>query len=40
MSRVTSMININIDVKIKEESSNILKDLGLNMSTFINMALT
>ena len=36
----TSAININVDTKIKNEATAILKGLGLNMSTFINMALT
>ena len=40
MASMTSPININVDKKIKEEATNILKGLGLNMSTFINMALT
>lgn len=40
MASMTSAININVDTKIKEEATSILKDLGLNMSTFINMALT
>jgi DNA-damage-inducible protein J len=40
MNSRTSIINVNVDKKLKEESANILKDLGLNMSTFINMALT
>ena len=40
MSSMTSAININVDKQIKEEATAILKDLGLNMSTFINMALT
>ena len=39
MNSRTSIINVNVDKKLKEESANILKDLGLNMSTFINMAL-
>ena len=39
MSSMTSAININIDKNLKEEASAILKGLGLNMSTFINMAL-
>ncbi len=39
MASKTSKININVDTKIKEEATAILKDLGLNMSTFINMAL-
>ncbi len=33
-------VNINVDKKIKDEATTILKGLGLNMSTFINMALT
>ena len=33
-------INVNVDSKIKDEATTILKGLGLNMSTFINMALT
>ena len=40
MSSMTSAININVDKHIKEEATAILKGLGLNMSTFINMALT
>lgn len=40
MTSLTSAINVNVDAKIKDEATNILKGLGLNMSTFINMALT
>lgn len=40
MTNMTSAININIDTHLKEEATAILKELGLNMSTFINMALT
>ena len=40
MSSMTSAININVDTQIKNEATSILKGLGLNMSTFINMALT
>ena len=40
MANMTSAININVDTKIKDEATAILKGLGLNMSTFINMALT
>lgn len=40
MSNLTSAINVNVDTKIKDEATTILKGLGLNMSTFINMALT
>lgn len=39
MANLTSVINVNVDSRIKKDASNILKDLGLNMSTFINMAL-
>ena len=39
MASLVSAINVNVDAKIKEEATTILKDLGLNMSTFINMAL-
>lgn len=37
---MTSAININVDTQLKDEATTILKGLGLNMSTFINMALT
>lgn len=40
MANLVSAINVKVDAKIKEEATAILKDLGLNMSTFINMALT
>ncbi len=40
MASLTSAINVNVDAQVKEEATIILKDLGLNMSTFINMALT
>lgn len=40
MSNLTTAINVNVDTKIKEEATAILKDLGLNMSTAINMFLT
>lgn len=40
MTNLTSAINVNVDTRIKEEATVILKDLGLNMNTFINMALT
>ena len=39
MSSLTSAINVNVDTQVKEKATNILKDLGLNMSTFINMTL-
>ena len=40
MSSLTSAINVNVDKKIKDEATAILKGLGLNMSTAINMFLT
>ena len=39
METLTSAINVQVDAKDKEEATRILKDLGLNMSTFINMAI-
>ena len=35
MEVLTSSINVQVDSRDKEEATNILKDLGLNMSTFI-----
>ena len=34
-----SAINVQVSAKDKEQATNILKDLGINMSTFINMAI-
>ena len=39
MANLTTAININVDPQIKEEATAILKGLGLNMSTAINMFL-
>ncbi len=39
MASLTSAINVNVDTEIKNQATEILKGLGLNMSTFINMAL-
>lgn len=39
MANITSAINVNVDSKVKDEATVILKDLGLNMSTEINMFL-
>ena len=33
------VINVHVDPKDKEEATNILKDLGLNMTTLINMTI-
>ncbi len=37
MESLTSAINVQVDKKDKEQATNILKDLGLNMSTAINI---
>ena len=39
MASLTSPINIMVDTETKEQASSILKDLGLNMSTAINIFL-
>ena len=39
MENITSAINVQVDARDKEQATNILKDLGINMSTFINMAI-
>lgn len=40
MKTLTSgVINVHVDPKDKEEATTILKDLGLNMTTLINMTL-
>ena len=39
MSNLTSAISVNVPTEVKEESNSILNDLGLNMSTAINMFL-
>lgn len=39
MASLTSSLNVNVDAKNKEAATNILKSLGLNMSTAINMFL-
>ncbi len=36
----TTNLNVRVDSKLKEESDRLFKDLGLNMSTAINMFLT
>ena len=36
----TTNINIRIDAKLKKDSETLFKELGLNMSTAINMFLT
>ena len=39
MENITTSINVNVDAKNKEQATSILKGLGLNMSTAINMFL-
>ena len=39
MANSTTALNVNVDAKNKEAATNILKSLGLNMSTAINMFL-
>ena len=39
MTSLTTALNVNVDAKTKKEATNILKGLGLNMSTAINMFL-
>lgn len=39
MANLTTAINVNVDAKNKEEVTEILKSLGLNMSTTINIFL-
>lgn len=40
MANLTSAINVNVDTETKNKATEILKGLGLNMSTAINMFLT
>ena len=39
MENLTSAISVQVDTKDKEMANDILKNLGLNMSTFVNMAI-
>ncbi len=39
MANLTSAINVNVPTDVKEEATAIFNDLGLNMSTAINMFL-
>lgn len=39
MESLTSAISVQVDTHDKEIANNILKNLGLNMSTFVNMAI-
>ena len=39
MASLTSVVNVNVDSNLKKQANAILNDLGLNMSTAINMFL-
>ena len=39
MENITSAISVQVDTRDKEMANDILKNLGLNMSTFVNMAI-
>ena len=39
MESLTSAISVQVDTHDKEVANGILKNLGLNMSTFVNMAI-
>ena len=39
MENITSAISVQVDTKDKEMANDILKNLGLNMSTSVNMAI-
>ncbi len=39
MESLTSAISVQVDTQDKENANEILKTLGLNMSTFVNMAI-
>lgn len=39
MESLTSLISVQIDAQDKDAANSILKNLGLNMSTFVNMAI-
>ncbi len=39
MESITSAISVQVDSQDKEMANDILKSLGLNMSTYVNMAI-
>ena len=39
METLTSAISVQVDAHDKEVANGILRNLGLNMSTFVNMAI-
>lgn len=39
MANMTTSINVNVPIEVKEEASSLFNSLGLNMSTAINLFL-
>ena len=39
MENITSAISVQVDLQDKEMANDLLKKLGLNMSTYVNMAI-
>lgn len=39
MENLTSPVNVQVDARDKKIANSILKSLGLNMSTYVNMAI-
>ncbi len=39
MENITSLVSVQVDTHDKEMANDILKNLGLNMSTYVNMAI-
>lgn len=39
MEKQNAVINVNVDAKLKNDANAVLKELGLNMSSAINMFL-
>lgn len=39
MENLTSLVSVQVDTHDKEMANDILKTLGLNMSTYVNMAI-
>ncbi len=39
MENLTSLVSVQVDTHDKEMANDLLKNLGLNMSTYVNMAI-
>lgn len=39
MANLTTVVNVNVPIEVKEEATSLFNSLGLNMSTAINMFL-